>query len=86
MELFIGCLADTRNCSILSLALSANSFRATEENLVFETVQSGPFSSFECFLCSLKKFTFIFYLLSLQLVLCCVAVLKSSPYIVHSAV
>ena len=26
-----------------------------------------------------KELTFIFYLLSLQLVLCCVAVLKSSP-------
>ena len=28
------------------------SFRVTEENLVFETVQSGPYSSFKCFLCS----------------------------------
>ena len=28
----------------------------------------------------------VFYLLSLQLVLCCVAVLKSDPFIVHSAV
>ena len=28
------------------------SFRVTEENLVFETVQSGPYSSFVCFLCS----------------------------------
>ena len=27
------------------------SFRVTEENLVFETVQSGPYFSFECFLC-----------------------------------
>ena len=26
-----------------------------EENLVFETVQSGPYSSFECFLCSLRN-------------------------------
>ena len=24
----------------------------TEENLVFETVQPGPYSSFDCFLCS----------------------------------
>ena len=29
--------------------------RETEENLVFETVQSGPYSSFECFLCSLRN-------------------------------
>ena len=43
---------ETRNYSILSLAFIASSFRATEENLVFETVQSGPYSSFECFLCS----------------------------------
>ena len=27
----------------------ASSFRVTEENLVFETVQSGPYSSFEFF-------------------------------------
>ena len=47
---------------ILSLAFIASSFRVTEENLVFETVQSGPYSSFECFLCSLKL-TFIFYLI-----------------------
>ena len=33
----------------------ASSFRVTEENLVFETVQSGPYSSFECFLCSLRN-------------------------------
>ena len=32
------------------LAFIASSFRVTEENLVFETVQSG--STFECFLCS----------------------------------
>ena len=32
----------------------ASSLRVTEENVVhvFETVQSGPYSSFECFLCS----------------------------------
>ena len=36
----------------LSLAFIASSFRVTEENLVFETVQSGPYSSFEYFLCS----------------------------------
>ena len=44
-----------RNYSILSLAFIASSFRVTEENLVFETVQSGPYSSFECFLCSLRN-------------------------------
>ena len=47
---FIGCLVETRNYSILSLAFIASSCRATEENLVFEIVQSGPYSSFECFL------------------------------------
>ena len=52
ISLFIGCLVETRNYSIFSLAFIASSFRATEENLVFETVQSGPCSSFECFLCS----------------------------------
>ena len=36
----------------INLAFIASSFRVTEENLVFETVQSGPYSSFECFLCS----------------------------------
>ena len=49
---FISCFVETRNYSILSLAFIASSFRVTEENLVFETVQSGPYSSFECFLCS----------------------------------
>ena len=49
---FIGCFVETRNYSILSLAFIASSFRVTEENIVFETVQSGPYSSFECFLCS----------------------------------
>ena len=48
---FISCFVETRNYSILSLAFIASSFRVTEENLVFETVQSGPNSSFECFLC-----------------------------------
>ena len=38
----------------LSLAFIASSFRVTEENLVFETVQSGPYSSFECFFSALK--------------------------------
>ena len=49
---FIGCFVETRNYSFLSLAFTASSFRVTEENLVFETVQSGPYSSFECFPCS----------------------------------
>ena len=55
VSLFIGCLVETQNYSILSLAFIASSFRVTEENLVFETVQSGPYSSFECFLCSLRN-------------------------------
>ena len=49
ISLFIGCLVETRNYSILSLAFIVSSFRVTEENLVFETVQSGKCSSFECF-------------------------------------
>ena len=49
ISLFIGCLVETPNYSILSLVFIASSFRVTEENLVFETVQSGPYSSFECF-------------------------------------
>ena len=52
IQSFIGCFVETQNYSILSLAFTASSFRVTEENLVFETVQSGPYSSFECFLCS----------------------------------
>ena len=40
------------NNSIFSLAYIASSLRVIEENLVFETVQSGTYSSFECFLCS----------------------------------
>ena len=52
---FIGCFFETRNYSILSLAFIASSFRVTEENLVFKTVQSGPYSSFECFLCSFRN-------------------------------
>ena len=74
ISLFIGCLVETRNYSILSLAFIAIFLRVTEENLVFETVQSGPYPSL-----LLKDLTFIFYLLSLQPVLCCVAALKSSP-------
>ena len=39
----------------------ASSFRVTEENLVFETVQSGPYSSFECFLCSIRN-SFLYFI------------------------
>ena len=56
ISLFIGCLVETRNYSIISVAFIASSFRVTEENLVFETVQSGPYSSFECFHCSLRNY------------------------------
>ena len=56
ISLFIGCLFKSRNYSFLSLAFIASSFRVTEENLVFETVQSGPYSSFEYFLCSLRNY------------------------------
>ena len=49
ISLFIGCFVEIRNYSILSLAFIASSFRVTEENLVFETVQSGPYSSFDFF-------------------------------------
>ena len=55
ISLFIGCLVEIRNYSILSLAFIVSLFRVTEENLVFETAQSGKYSSFECFLCSLRN-------------------------------
>ena len=43
--------------------------------------------SFEWFHCSKWiSLIFAFYLLLLQLVLCCVAALKAAPYIVHSTV
>ena len=35
--------------TVLSLAFIDNSFRVTDENLVFETVQLAQNSSFECF-------------------------------------
>ena len=42
-----------REISVSFLWLSLpGSFRVIEENLVFETVQSGPYFSFEFFLCS----------------------------------
>ena len=52
ISLFIGCFVETRNYSVLSLAFITISFRVTEENLVFDAVQAGPYSSYECFLCS----------------------------------
>ena len=52
--LVIGCLVETQNNSILSLVSISSSFKVTEENLVFETVQPGPYSSFEYFYCSLR--------------------------------
>ena len=60
---FISCLVETRNYSVLSLAFIASSFRVTEENLVFETVQSGPYSSLNVF--SALKGTHIYILLVL---------------------
>ena len=52
-------LFETRNNSILSLAFIASSFRVTEENLVFETVLSGPYSSLN--VVSAIKGTHFFY-------------------------
>ena len=60
ISLFIGCFVEIRNYGILSLAFLARSFRVTEENLVFKTVQSGPYSSFDCFSLLLKELAFIF--------------------------
>ena len=59
---------DARYYSILSLAFIASSFRVTEENLVFETVQSGPWPIlvFRMFSLLLKELTFIFYLMTKQ--------------------
>ena len=55
ISIFIVRLVETRDYSIFSLAFIASSVRVTEENLLFETVQSGPYSSFEYFLCSLRN-------------------------------
>ena len=33
----------------------------TEENLLFESVPSGLYSSFECFLCSLRNYIYILF-------------------------
>ena len=41
ISIFIGCLVEIRYYNILSLAFNASSNRVTEENLVFETIQSG---------------------------------------------
>ena len=49
--LFAALLECEISVSFLWLSLPG-SFRVDEENLVFETVQSGPYFSFKCFLCS----------------------------------
>ena len=46
---FTDMFVESWNYIILFLDSIASSSRVTEENLVFETVQSGPWSSFECF-------------------------------------
>ena len=43
------CLIETRNYSMLSLAFITSSFRVTEGNLIFETVQFGPLSLLNVF-------------------------------------
>ena len=50
ISLFIGCLGETRNCSIPSLAFIASSLRVTEENLVFETVQKNYIEGFSSYI------------------------------------
>ena len=55
----IDCLVETLDYSMLSLAVIASSFRVNEENLLFETVQSGPTSYFRMFSPLLKERTFI---------------------------
>ena len=65
ISLFIGCLVETRNYSILSLAFIASSFRVTEEHLAFETVRSILF--FRIYSPLFKELTFIFYM---QLCVC----------------
>ena len=62
-----GCFVESRNYSILSLTFIASSFRVTEDNLVFETVQSGPYSSFES--SYVKGLTFIFYRVHVNVIL-----------------
>ena len=85
ISVFIGCLVETRNYSILSLAFIASSFRVTEENLVFETVQTGPYSFLNISLL-LKELTFIFYLHVCNILKIC-SLLKPSanffPYMQH---
>ena len=61
ISLCIGCLVETRNYSILSLAFIASSFRVTEEKLVFKTVESVPYSSFEFCLC-FKRFSLLYFI------------------------
>ena len=55
----IDCLVETLDYSMRSLSAIASSFGVTEENLLFETVQSGPTSFFRMFSPPLKKRTFI---------------------------
>ena len=71
ISLFIGCLLETRKYSILSLAFIVSYLRVTEENLVFETVQSGPYTSFEYF-SALKgtHFYILFVVTAAGVVLC----------------
>ena len=69
ISLFIGSLVETRNYSILSLFFIVSSFRVTEENLVFETVQSGPYFSFEYCLCS-KRNSILYFIKVLHCARC----------------
>ena len=64
---------------MLSLAFIASLFRVTEENLLFEAGLSDPPSFFCMFSLIGIEHAFIFYLLSLQLMVCCVAVTKKQP-------
>ena len=66
-----GCLDETRNYRILSLAFIASSFRVTEENLVFETVQSGAHTLLNVF-STLKgtHFYILFVVTAAGVVLC----------------
>ena len=70
-SLFVGCLVETRNYCTPFLAFITSSFRVTEENLVFETVQSGPYS-FSIVFSALKGFHFyiLFVVTAAGVVLC----------------
>ena len=72
---FIDCIVEV---SFLWLSLPV--YLGSLKSFIFEIVQSGPYYSFLCFFSLLlKELTFIFHLLSLQLLLCSVTALKSSP-------